>query len=1206
MCLVLHISLVLLHVVLLVIGMKHLEHTVFFSIELQSRISFAITAISTGIGIVSLASALFVTQKLAMHQNLQADQTLTATHDNVASWNGLGSAISTLFRQRDVPASFLGTLAIVGYLGCISSLHITTPALFSVAAFKMSVPHIVQTLGVPDFNTSANINATAAFIDGTLDFFSWMSNLDQSQTLGLFNGTLYDTLSDLDSGRGDAGVSATAFNMTCFDLPGVNTGTSSPGPQWNISLGSAGNFPATVDLWSSGPNVITMLQPLSDTPPNSVILYTTNSVIDSSGTQGSPVALSPAMGPNLSVTHLQFLQCSRTLVPQEATVDGRTGLLNIPSLAPSIYKTRSAWQPYTDIAVLPPDSTLMGGNGWTDILALAPDSPVPLNDDLRSGQVLSYGDLYLMDRLGLDPSWIATHAVPASVPVLNLHDIENSLSALVASVFWMIGHVQLDALELRYSERDDARDFGQQLIPPDLEVAQTIVPEHNLSARIEINLFAVSIGLALSLVLCFLALPYAFVHTGPQISIDNTGLLHTIWVLRNHPTLSDSLPQVADPLDVNLRRAGLIKVRLSDTTADQKDVVVDQFTRTAMHSDDNSQNVKSYDFRILCISLYAFLIVLHIGLLAIALNSHAEHRAVFRLESQRTASLLITLISTGFGTIYFALVLFITQRMAIQYYLENTRTLTAMHDDILSWAGLGSGLASLYNQLAVPASVTGTLAIAGYLSTLSFLHLTTPALFALQTFNQTFPATVQTHGIPEWNTSDHNATSLFLQNIGDFLPWMQTLNGSSTLGLFNGSLYEVLTELGPGTAPARVSAVGFNVSCGTPNPSDVTSTPNNSTDSDGLLWKISLQNGGQPLSFQPSSSGPNVLTMHAMIPGPFDPPSNLTSWTSLVLYATNTVLDSHGGTGYQLPLNPPMGPNSTVSDLQIFQCSQSLVVQHGDVDTESGLIIGSSLEPSIYKTVSTWTLYETPQASATNPTPLESGEWPMLTDTKSTVPLSLVAGDFNTLSPMDLYLMEKLGLDPSWIRSGVVSAPASELHLHDVENALSALLASYFWIAGHIQLPPLVTNYSVDENGTIATGDPPVLSVGSTVVDRIEPAARLNLNVIAVSLGLCASIISFLLALTFMARVSAPRTSLTGVGILQMIWLWRNHPRLAGELEQVEEPTDVRLRAAGMVRVQLVGGDMDGDREADRGEWLAMSVRGNSESREGRGFGFGR
>jgi hypothetical protein len=38
-----------------------------------------------------------------------------------------------------------------------------------------------------------------------------------------------------------------------------------------------------------------------------------------------------------------------------------------------------------------------------------------------------------------------------------------------------------------------------------------------------------------------------------------------------------------------------------------------------------------------------------------------------------------------------------------------------------------------------------------------------------------------------------------------------------------------------------------------------------------------------------------------------------------------------------------------------------------------------------------------------------------------------------------------------------------------------------------------------------------------------------------------------------------------------MIWLFRNHPDLAEQLKQVEEPTDYNLRSAGMVRIQLLG-----------------------------------
>jgi hypothetical protein len=44
--------------------------------------------------------------------------------------------------------------------------------------------------------------------------------------------------------------------------------------------------------------------------------------------------------------------------------------------------------------------------------------------------------------------------------------------------------------------------------------------------------------------------------------------------------------------------------------------------------------------------------------------------------------------------------------------------------------------------------------------------------------------------------------------------------------------------------------------------------------------------------------------------------------------------------------------------------------------------------------------------------------------------------------------MQKLSFDPTWIKTGIVSAPGSVLYLHDIENALSAFLAASFsgWV----------------------------------------------------------------------------------------------------------------------------------------------------------------
>jgi hypothetical protein len=42
-----------------------------------------------------------------------------------------------------------------------------------------------------------------------------------------------------------------------------------------------------------------------------------------------------------------------------------------------------------------------------------------------------------MEQLGLDPSWISSKTASTFNSILELHNIENSLSALVSAIFWI-------------------------------------------------------------------------------------------------------------------------------------------------------------------------------------------------------------------------------------------------------------------------------------------------------------------------------------------------------------------------------------------------------------------------------------------------------------------------------------------------------------------------------------------------------------------------------------------------------------------------------------------------------------------------------------------------------------------------------------------------------------------------------------------------
>jgi hypothetical protein len=66
-------------------------------------------------------------------------------------------------------------------------------------------------------------------------------------------------------------------------------------------------------------------------------------VVDSEGSAGSPLALP---GSTLS---LQFLQCSRSLVPQTGQVNAASKELVPSSLLPTIQKNTSRWQAFVPL-----------------------------------------------------------------------------------------------------------------------------------------------------------------------------------------------------------------------------------------------------------------------------------------------------------------------------------------------------------------------------------------------------------------------------------------------------------------------------------------------------------------------------------------------------------------------------------------------------------------------------------------------------------------------------------------------------------------------------------------------------------------------------------------------------------------------------------------------------------------------------------------
>lgn len=74
----------------------------------------------------------------------------------------------------------------------------------------------------------------------------------------------------------------------------------------------------------------------------------------------------------------------------------------------------------------------------------------------------------------------------------------------------------------------------------------------------------ISMGLGFSTILFLLAITLIMGVKDQSNSIDTSGMLQTIWLLRNKPELQSGITQVKIPLSENLRIAGMLEATLGE------------------------------------------------------------------------------------------------------------------------------------------------------------------------------------------------------------------------------------------------------------------------------------------------------------------------------------------------------------------------------------------------------------------------------------------------------------------------------------------------------------------------------------------------------------------------------------------------------------------------------------------------------------------
>ncbi|KAJ7436169.1 hypothetical protein B0H11DRAFT_1936990 [Mycena galericulata] len=234
----------------------------------------------------------------------------------------------------------------------------------------------------------------------------------------------------------------------------------------------------------------------------------------SNNVRGPWVNLHPPM--NTSVSTIQLFQCLHDPVNQTAVVDAQSRQIQV--VEPDVRKSASTWQPYVG-----PSHDLTVESIF-DMFPLfyskAPERQyfMAVNSDF----IPNAADMYLFQKL--DPLAFWENNSAKATAHATLHDVENALSALFAAMLWTVGNV-----------------------PP-----------------------LYGTGLTASIILLFLSLLFRVPENDTELPITELGVLHTIWLYRNHPEVKTLLSQVEHPTTESLRKAGLVRTRLVESESEQR------------------------------------------------------------------------------------------------------------------------------------------------------------------------------------------------------------------------------------------------------------------------------------------------------------------------------------------------------------------------------------------------------------------------------------------------------------------------------------------------------------------------------------------------------------------------------------------------------------------------------------------------------------
>ncbi|KAH9920270.1 uncharacterized protein B0H18DRAFT_1024514 [Fomitopsis serialis] len=556
------------------------------------------------------------------------------------------------------------------------------------------------------------------------------------------------------------------------------------------------------------------------------------------------------------------------------------------------------------------------------------------------------------------------------------------------------------------------------------------------------------------------------------------------------------------------------------------------------------------------IILHALLSIAHAVLLCIWARG-AEHSIVLTPVRAQRMPTETSLVLQAIIIPYTAFLVLLTQYMALRSLLAGKHTLTAVQDVASAWTGLGAALVNMWRQFSSPSSFLGIITVTVYLVCISTLHVTTPSLLSVQSFNLTDADTVPvTVGMPVVNTSaSPDSQSLLWEQAAPFLQYGDTkIQYLSTIGLANSTIYDTIRPEG-GLVEVTVNATTANVTCGCIPNATATLVSENLMMVDAVYGRYHFTAYMDPLDL---NDGPETgLVYVTMLNYNLTALLNETALSvpmgrSALVFTTLDVTDDEDQAISTVKGNYN---GSSSLPLQFLGCTlgwtSGLLVVDGATRQPAASLSGTNFDPDNRPSIrTTWEpdlmtdstqvddsdswasmlFYSGPEVYNEGLDPLH-GLIPNPTESTSYQPGSFAVP----------YLKEVLGL--------ATSNGTQAVRLTAFEASLSKMTAATYWSAAH-----LVDASSQADTLTISSGT----ARGSIVM------FHLNINVAQVAVGLGASTMMLIIATILALRTARSKPLVDEFGPMHIMWLVATNTTLNQRIAGVEVPSTDLLREAGM------------------------------------------